>query len=147
MTKRPLSIPNRSAITDDTPLRLEVAAALAFPDGGIKGSSLRLEAGKGRLDVFLIAGRYFTTLAAVARMVEACRVSHGRSPLPARSDDDGRAATANAYRVIEETIAAANAKRAVEKAARQKERDAERMKALAMKGKTRPRGRPRKPRP
>lgn len=61
------------APSDDTPLRLSVAAALAFSDGGVKASSLRREAANGRLVIWRIAGKDFTTLAAIRDMIELCR--------------------------------------------------------------------------
>src|SRR5215471_1271320 len=61
-------------LTRDTPLRLSVAAKLAFPDGSMTASGLRREAAKGRLVIECIANRHYTTLAAVDRMRELCRV-------------------------------------------------------------------------
>ncbi|WKA29342.1 excisionase [Bradyrhizobium roseum] len=58
----------------DTPLRLEVAARLAFPDGSIKIAGLRREIARGRLEYEVIAGKQFTTLADIKRMRERCRV-------------------------------------------------------------------------
>jgi len=55
-------------IGDDQPLRLAVAAALAFPDGSMTASGLRREAARGRLVVERIAGKDYTTLANVERM-------------------------------------------------------------------------------
>src|SRR5262247_2972464 len=51
--------PPREDIGHDQPLRLAVAAALAFPDGSMTASGLRKEAGRGRL--------------AIERMRELCR--------------------------------------------------------------------------
>ena len=65
---------NAFSITDDTPLRLNRAAALAFPDGSITGDTLRREAAKGRLDVERIGGKFFTILAAIREMRQRCRV-------------------------------------------------------------------------
>jgi hypothetical protein len=53
----------RSEIDDDTPLRLAVAAAIAYPDGSMTASGLRREAAKGRLVVERTAGKDYTTLA------------------------------------------------------------------------------------
>jgi hypothetical protein len=53
-----------SDVTPNTPLRLEVAARLAFPGEGITAAGLRRERGKGRLRTESIAGKEFTTLAA-----------------------------------------------------------------------------------
>jgi len=58
----------------DTPLRLSIAAALAFPDGSMSASGLRREAARGRLVIERIAGKDFTTLANIERMRELCRV-------------------------------------------------------------------------
>jgi len=61
-------------VGDDQPLRLAVAAALAFPDGSMTASGLRREAARGRLVVERIAGKDYTTLANIERMRELCRV-------------------------------------------------------------------------
>jgi hypothetical protein len=58
----------------DAPLRLAAAAKIAFPLGGISASSLRREAKRGRLAIEIVAGKQFTTLRAIERMREACRV-------------------------------------------------------------------------
>jgi len=58
----------------DTPLRLSVAAAIAFPDQGISENSLRREAKRGRLTIEIIAGKTFTTLNEIERMRGRCRV-------------------------------------------------------------------------
>ena len=41
-----LKVPARDQIAPDTPLRLGIAAALAFPDGSMTASGLRREAAK-----------------------------------------------------------------------------------------------------
>jgi hypothetical protein len=68
------SIPSPEQVTPDTPLRLEIAAALAFPDGSMTAAGLRREAARGRLVIERIAGKDYTTLAHIERMREACRV-------------------------------------------------------------------------
>lgn len=70
----PRRLPSRDEITDTTPLRLDVAAALAFPDGSLGASGLRREAAKGRLAVERIAGKDYTTLQAIKEMRDKCRV-------------------------------------------------------------------------
>jgi hypothetical protein len=67
-------------IGPDTPLRLDVAARVAFPGGGMTASGLRREAARGRLTIERIAGKDFTTLAAITTMREKCRA---QPPLPA----------------------------------------------------------------
>ena len=67
-------LPSRESLELDTPLRLSVAAALAFPDGSMTTSGLRKELARGRLIVERIAGKDYTTLANINSMRELCRV-------------------------------------------------------------------------
>ena len=62
------TIPSRDQVDPETPLRLNVAAVLAFPDGTMTASGLRREAARGRLMVERIAGKDYTTLANIERM-------------------------------------------------------------------------------
>jgi hypothetical protein len=85
-------LPSRNQVSPDTPLRLDVAAALAFPDGSMTLSGLRREAVKGRLEIERIAGKDYTTLANIARMRDLCRVQAkeqdcGSVPLAAKRSD------------------------------------------------------------
>ena len=66
-------VPELDKVKPNTPLRLDVAAAIVFPDGSMTGSGLRKEAGRGRLAIERIAGKDYTTLAAIERMRELCR--------------------------------------------------------------------------
>src|SRR5580692_7828565 len=68
------SIPPPEKVTPDTPLRLEIAAVIAFPDGSMTAAGLRREGARGRLVVERIAGKDYTTLANIERMRELCRV-------------------------------------------------------------------------
>jgi len=68
------SLPSRETITTDTPLRLSVAAALAYPDGSMTASGLRRETKRGRLAIERTAGKDYTTLANIERMRQLCRV-------------------------------------------------------------------------
>jgi len=43
------TVPRQADISPDAPLRLSVAAALAFPDGSMTASGLRREGARGRL--------------------------------------------------------------------------------------------------
>src|SRR5262249_9547232 len=61
-------------IKPDTPLRLAVAAKMAFPDGSLTASALRRESLRGRLEIERIAGKDYTTLANIERMRQLCRV-------------------------------------------------------------------------
>jgi hypothetical protein len=63
------------AVTPTTPLRLEVAARLAFPDGSMKLAGLRREIARGRLAYEMICGRHYTTLADIEDMRKLCRVA------------------------------------------------------------------------
>jgi hypothetical protein len=61
-------------LAPDAPLRLSIAAKLAFPDGSMTASGLRREALRGRLQVERIAGKDYTTLEAINEMRKLCRV-------------------------------------------------------------------------
>ena len=66
-------LPGLDQIADDTPLRLNVAAALAYPDGSMTASGLRREAARGRLAIERTAGKDYTTLGAIRTMRDLCR--------------------------------------------------------------------------
>ena len=72
--RNPRHMPARSEVGDDTPLRLAVAAVLAYPDGSMTASGLRREAARGRLVIERTAGKDYTTLAAIEKMRALCRV-------------------------------------------------------------------------
>src|SRR5947207_15387661 len=74
MVRRPADL-TQADIADDEPIRLSVAAALAFSDGSMTASGLRREAARGRLTIERIAGKDFTTLRAINQMREQCRVT------------------------------------------------------------------------
>jgi hypothetical protein len=86
-----LKLPALDEISLGTPLRLGVAAAIAFPDGTMTASGLRREAARGRLVVERIANKDYTTLAQIERMRELCRVEARvrtfGSDLPVESTD------------------------------------------------------------
>ena len=63
----------RAEITDDSPLRLADAVALAFPMGGMTVAGLRTEARAGRLAIERIAGKDYVTLRAIREMRDRCR--------------------------------------------------------------------------
>src|SRR5882724_7305671 len=68
------TLPRRDEVTPDTPLRLGIAAALAFPDGSMTASGLRREGARGRLAIERIAGKDYTTIASIEHMRALCRV-------------------------------------------------------------------------
>lgn len=57
-----------------TPLRLEAAAKLAFPDGSMKVAGLRREIARGRLAYEVIANKHYVTLNDIDEMRKLCRV-------------------------------------------------------------------------
>jgi hypothetical protein len=64
----------------DVPLRLDTAAKLAFPYGGMTASGLRREGKRGRLVIERIAGKDFTTLRHIEEMRERCRNEQAKAP-------------------------------------------------------------------
>lgn len=71
----------------NVPLRLAVAARLSFPDGTMGASGLRKERDRGNLVTEMIAGKEYTTLAAIERMRELCRRGQPAT-LPGTRDND-----------------------------------------------------------
>lgn len=89
----PATRPDRAP---DTPLRLAVAAAIAYPDGSMTAAGLRRERDRGRLIVERTAGKDYTTLTEINRMRELCRVnprelSRPGAPAPGSPADIERA--------------------------------------------------------
>jgi hypothetical protein len=78
---------DRAGVKDDEPLRLDVAAKLAFPDGSMTASGLRKENAKGRLVIERIAGKDYTTLNDIKDMRKLCRLE--RVPAYGSSQQDG----------------------------------------------------------
>ena len=75
----PMSKQKHSAVLPDkidpsAPLRLDIAAKLAFPDGSMTVSGLRREGARGRLALERIANKDYTTLEAIWNMRQLCRV-------------------------------------------------------------------------
>lgn len=66
-------------IDRNAPLRLAVAAELAFPFRGMTAAGLRKEVARGNLAVERIAGKDYTTLAAIEAMRNRCR-THPKEP-------------------------------------------------------------------
>ena len=67
------------SVSKDAPLKLALAAKLAFPDGSMSASGLRREARKGRLVVERIAGKDYTTVEAIEEMRKLCRIDRRAS--------------------------------------------------------------------
>jgi hypothetical protein len=72
-------IPGIESVSKDAPLKLALAAKLAFPDGSMSASGLRREAGKGRLVVERVAGKDYTTSESIAEMRKLCRIDRKAS--------------------------------------------------------------------
>jgi hypothetical protein len=70
-----LKIPPRDQIGDNTPLRLDVAAIVAYPDGSMTGRGLRREYRRGYLVIERVAGKDYTTLAHIERMRTKCQLA------------------------------------------------------------------------
>jgi hypothetical protein len=81
------------AFSPTTPLRLALAAEIAFPGGGVTAATLRREGAKGRLAIERIGAKDFTTLAAIDSMRLLCRVNPKES-------DSGSALPANARAAV-----------------------------------------------
>jgi hypothetical protein len=64
-------------LADDVPITLQAACKL-WPDAKLTVSTLRAEAARGRLDIFRIGRRDYTTVADMKRMVEQCRAEDYR---------------------------------------------------------------------
>jgi hypothetical protein len=73
MSRPRTNLPSYGDVKPSDPLRLDVAAALAYPDGSMTASGLRREAARGRLVIERTAGKDYTTLAEIERMRELCR--------------------------------------------------------------------------
>jgi hypothetical protein len=72
MSRRPASLDD---IEPETPIRLALAARLAYPDGSMSASGLRRLGEKGLLVIERVNRRDYTTLAAIRQMREECRVA------------------------------------------------------------------------
>lgn len=108
----------------NTPLRLADAVTYGFPLGGMTVSGLRREIARGRLAVERIAGKQFTTLAAIEEMRELCRQPGKGNVQRSALGPDGLSVAAAAFQAKLRDRQAAEraermAKRAAQKAARQ----------------------------
>jgi hypothetical protein len=74
-------------VTETTPLTLANAAEIAFPGGGITAWTLRRERDKGRLPVFRLGGRDYTTLKAIEDL-KALSVVRPTIPVPELAPQD-----------------------------------------------------------
>jgi hypothetical protein len=65
------------AIGDDAPITLEECCAIVFRDT-IRPATLRAESARGRLAIFRIGRRHYTTIRAAREMIESCRAEQSR---------------------------------------------------------------------
>ncbi|MBB5259242.1 hypothetical protein [Rhizobium leguminosarum] len=79
-----------STLDPDTPLRLKLAASLAFPDGSMTESGLKREIERGRLECERIAGKTYVSLNDIKRMRELCRESRRGSENTSANEKGGR---------------------------------------------------------
>jgi hypothetical protein len=87
--------PARDEIGGDVPLRLDHAAEIAFPNGGMTGKGLRREGLRGRLAIMRINGKLFTTLADIREMCRQCRDAQ-KAPGSGSSPNGDTATTSSA---------------------------------------------------
>src|ERR1700730_12112945 len=73
------TIPSPETLTPTTPLRLNVAVQVAFPDGSMGVSGLRNEIDRGNLPAEKIACKIYVTLAGIDMMRHACAIKKGRN--------------------------------------------------------------------
>jgi hypothetical protein len=64
-------------IGDDAPITLEECCAIFFRDT-IRPATLRAEAARGRLAVYRVGRKDFTTIRAAREMIDLCRVEQSR---------------------------------------------------------------------
>ncbi|WP_456730336.1 excisionase [Bradyrhizobium sp. USDA 3364] len=102
MTKRDANI-DLSAIGPTTPLRLEIAARIAYPDGSMTKSGLRREIARGHLDCERVAGKQYVTLAGIEQMRVLCR---GNRKVPASTSANAEDAKQFGSSSMEETRSA-----------------------------------------
>lgn len=74
-------------VTESTPLTLANAAEIAFPGCGITVWTLRHERDKGRLAVFRVGGRDYTTLKAIEDL-KALAIVRPTIPVPEPTSQD-----------------------------------------------------------
>lgn len=94
--------PDKDRPDPNAPMRLKDIIPIAFPHGGISPAGLRREAKRGRLRLMRIAGKDFTTLAAIEEMQRLCVVEPDRSEAPLHPDDEAKASLAAARAIVRE---------------------------------------------
>jgi hypothetical protein len=97
-TPSPRQSPAHVDIPLDMPLRLEAAAIAEFgADGGMGARGLRREAARGRLVIYRVAGKDYTTRQDIKDMLQQCRAAdRGRDSTCANLDATAADASAMA---------------------------------------------------
>jgi len=99
-------------MTDDEPITLEDACAL-YPKARLKVSTLRAEAARGRLDIFRLGRRDYTTPAAMRQMVRKCQdAARPHASTSIQGEDNGLSETdqiSSAQAALNQTVAALKA--------------------------------------
>lgn len=94
--------PDEDGPDPNAPMRLKDIIPIAFPCGGISPAGLRREAKRGRLKLMRIAGKDFTTLAAIEEMQRRCVVEPGPKEPALHPDDEAKASLAAARAIVKE---------------------------------------------
>ncbi|MDW9908526.1 excisionase [Sinorhizobium meliloti] len=94
--------PDKDRPDPNAPMRLKDIIPIAFPHGGITPAGLRREAKRGRLKLMRIAGKDFTTLAAIEDMQRLCVVEPGPREPALHPDDEAKASLAAARAIVKE---------------------------------------------
>jgi hypothetical protein len=105
-------------IGPDTPLRLETAVQLAFPDGGMTVAGLRSEAKKDHLVIETIANKQFTTLNNIREMRNKCRGNQKAQGSGLNQSERKTAGSASGRSGLSVTERARSARAALEETAR-----------------------------
>jgi hypothetical protein len=109
------TVPPPGEVTPDAPLRLAIAAAIAYPDGSMTASGLRREAARGNLAIERTAGKDYTTLAAIREMREKCRLRpKGRASTSGASGATPQAKSPDRPSTSSETVVISAARDAAE---------------------------------
>ncbi|WP_457811294.1 hypothetical protein [Sinorhizobium meliloti] len=94
--------PDKHRPDPNAPMRLKDIIPIAFPHGGISPAGLRREAKRGRLRLMRIAGKDFTTLAAIEEMQRLCVVEPEQKEQALHPGDRSKAALAAAMAIAHE---------------------------------------------
>jgi hypothetical protein len=85
-----------SAIGPNTPLRLSVAARLAYPDGSMTVSGLRVMIARGLLESELTANKVYVTLGDIEQMRAQCRENRkGRVSTSGNAEGEDRSGSSS----------------------------------------------------